>query len=112
MLDIQLLRSDLNEVAGRLATRNYVFPMAEFGILEAERKNLQTHTQELQARRNAASRQIGNAKNRGEDVTAVLAEVASAGEELREVEARLQKIQVALQQLLLNVPNLPHGSVP
>ena len=112
MLDIQLLRSGVDEVARRLATRNYVFPMAEFGILEAERKNFQTHTQELQARRNAASRQIGNAKSRGEDVSAMLGEMASAGEELREAEVRLQKIQVALQQLLLHVPNLPHGSAP
>lgn len=112
MLDIQLLRSDVDEVARRLATRNYVFPMAEFGILEAERKNFQTHTQELQARRNAASRQIGNAKSRGEDVSVILAEMASVGEELREGEARLQKTQVALQQLLLHVPNLPHWSAP
>ncbi|SCX63139.1 serine--tRNA ligase [Nitrosospira sp. Nsp1] len=112
MLDIQLLRTDLAHVARVLATRNYVFPTTEFSALEAERKNLQTHTEELQARRNAASRQIGNAKSRGEDVSGILAEVADLGDELRQAEARLQKTQTGLQQLLLQIPNLPHGSVP
>lgn len=112
MLDIQLLRTDPDQVARRLAMRGYVFPMTEFGMLEAERKDLQTHTQELQARRNAASRQIGNAKSRGEDAGALLAEVANLGDELKEAEHRLQKAQNALQHLLLQIPNLPHDSVP
>ncbi len=83
MLDIQLLRTDLAHVARVLATRNYTFPITEFNALEAERKNLQTYTEELQARRNAASRQIGNAKSRGEDVSSILAEVANLGDELK-----------------------------
>ena len=112
MLDIQLLRTDLAHVARVLATRNYIFPTTEFSALEAERKNLQTYTEELQARRNAASRQIGNAKSRGEDVSSILAEVASLGDELRQAEAQLQKTQAALQQILLQIPNLPHSSVP
>ena len=112
MLDIQLLRTDLAHVASVLATRNYIFPTTEFSALEAERKNLQTYTEELQARRNAASRQIGNAKSRGEDVSSILAEVASIGDELRQAEAQLQKTQAALQQILLQIPNLPHSSVP
>lgn len=112
MLDIQLLRTDLAHVARVLATRNYIFPTTEFSALEAERKTLQTYTEELQARRNAASRQIGNAKNRGEDVSSILAEVASIGDELRQAEAQLQKTQAALQQILLQIPNLPHSSVP
>ena len=112
MLDIQLLRTDLAHVARVLATRNYIFPTTEFSALEAERKNLQTYTEELQARRNAASRQIGNAKSRGEDVSCIFAEVASLGDELRQAEAQLQKAQAALQQILLQIPNLPHSSVP
>jgi seryl-tRNA synthetase len=112
MLDIQLLRTDLAHVARVLATRNYAFPTTEFSALEAERKNLQTYTEELQARRNAASRQIGNAKSRGEDVSSILAEVANLGDELRQAEAQLQKTQVALQHILLQIPNLPHSSVP
>jgi seryl-tRNA synthetase len=112
MLDIQLLRTHLDHIARLLATRGYGFPMSEFGALEAERKNLQTYTQELQARRNAASRQIGNAKSKGEDATSILAEVANLGDELRQAEAQLQHTQVALQHILLQVPNLPHSSVP
>jgi seryl-tRNA synthetase len=112
MLDIQLLRTHLDHIARLLATRGYAFPMAEFGALEAERKNLQTYTQELQARRNAASRQIGNAKSRGEDATSILAEVANLGDELRQAEAQLQHTQTALQHILMQIPNLPHSSVP
>jgi seryl-tRNA synthetase len=112
MLDIQLLRTDLVNVARLLATRGYTFPVTEFNSLEAERKILQTRTQELQARRNDASRQIGNAKGRGEDVTAILAEVANLGDELKQVEAQLEQTQRALQHILLQIPNLPHVSVP
>ncbi|SOD40171.1 serine--tRNA ligase [Nitrosovibrio sp. Nv4] len=112
MLDIQLLRTHPDHVARLLATRNYVFPLTEFGELEAERKNIQTYTEELQARRNAASRQIGNAKSRGEDASSILAEVAQLGDELRQAENQLQQTQTALQHILLQIPNLPHSSVP
>ena len=112
MLDIQLLRSDPGHVARLLATRGYVFPEAEFSALEVERKRLQTSTQEMQARRNAASKQIGNAKARGENVSPLLQEVASLGDELKEAEAQLDRVQDALQHLLLQIPNLPHSSVP
>ena len=112
MLDIQLLRSDPGHVARLLATRGYVFPLAEFSALEVERKHLQTSTQEMQARRNAASKQIGNAKGRGEDISILLQEVANLGDELRQTEVQLDQIQAALQHILLGAPNLPHGSVP
>ncbi|MDQ3185593.1 MAG: serine--tRNA ligase [Pseudomonadota bacterium] len=112
MLDIQLLRTDLAHVARLLATRGHTFPVTEFNALEAQRKTLQTHTQELQARRNAVSRQVGNAKGRGEDITVILAEVANLGDELRQAEVQLEQTQTALQQILLQIPNLPHGSVP
>jgi seryl-tRNA synthetase len=112
MLDVQLLRTHLDHVARLLATRGYAFPMTEFGILDAERKNLQTYTQELQARRNAASRQIGNAKSKGEDAAGILAEVADLGDELRQAETQLHQTQTALQHILLQIPNLPHSSVP
>jgi seryl-tRNA synthetase len=112
MLDIQLLRTDLAHVARHLAARGYTFPVTEFNALEAQRKTLQTHTQDLQARRNAVSRQIGNAKSKGEDVAVILAEVANLGGELRQAEAQLEQTQAALQQMLLQIPNLPHSSVP
>ena len=112
MLDIQLLRSNPQDVAGLLAARRYSFPIREFEALESDRKSLQTHTQELQARRNAVSKQIGNAKSKGEDISRLLADVTNLGEELRLAETRLQRIQAALQDMLMQVPNLPHASVP
>ncbi|ARO86622.1 serine--tRNA ligase [Nitrosospira lacus] len=112
MLDIQVLRTDLENVVSLLAKRGHTFPAAEFNSLEAERKTLQTRTQELQARRNAVSRQIGNAKGRGENVTAILAEVDNLADELKQAEAQLEQIQTALQHILLQIPNLPHTSVP
>ncbi len=112
MLDIQLLRTDLENVAKQLTLRGHVFPVAEFNSLEAERKTIQTRTQELQAQRNAASKQIGYAKSKGEDASAILVKVADLGDELEQAETQLEKIQFRLRQLLLGVPNLPHDSVP
>ena len=112
MLDIQLLRADLRGIAERLAKRGFFLDIAEFESLEAKRKDLQTRTQELQATRNAASKQIGNAKSRGGDITFLMTEVADIGGELTRNEAQLEEIQNELQQLLLQTPNLPHHSVP
>jgi seryl-tRNA synthetase len=112
MLDIQQLRNDLPDVVSKLAIRGFVFDSTAFTALETERKTVQTRTQELQAKRNASSKQIGIAKSKGEDVSAVMAEVAGLGEQLKADEERLTVIQTEMQKLLLNVPNLPHDSVP
>jgi seryl-tRNA synthetase len=112
MLDIQALRNDLAGVAARLATRDFVLESAKFEHLEAERKIVQTRTQELQAKRNSSSKQIGIAKSKGEDVSAIMAEVASLGDELKQAETQLGEVQTALQQMLEELPNLPHESVP
>lgn len=112
MLDIQHLRSNLDEVASQLAKRGYTFPVDTFNTLEAERKTLQTHTEALQAKRNATSKQIGIAKSKGEDASAILAEVAQLGDELKQAAVKLEQTQTALQKILLEVPNLPHESVP
>jgi seryl-tRNA synthetase len=112
MLEIQQLRNDLDNVVARLAARKFVFDTAAFTALEAERKVVQTRTQDLQAKRNNASKQIGIAKSKGEDVAAIMAEVAGLGEQLKADELRLTEIQTELQNFLLNVPNLPHESVP
>jgi seryl-tRNA synthetase len=112
MLDIQMLRTDLAEAAKRLAGRGYILDVAEFTALESDRKQVQIRTQELQAKRNASSKQIGIAKSKGEDVAAIMAEVAGLGGQLEADEERLMIIQDKLQELLLNVPNLPHESVP
>ena len=112
MLDIQALRKDLPAVAARLARRNFVFPIAEFERLEAERKRVQTQTEELQARRNALSKEIGVLKSQKADTTAVMAEGAAIPEALKGLEARLAAVQAELAAILEGVPNLPHESVP
>ena len=112
MLDLQLLRSDLKGVARRLADRGFDLDTAAFEQLEARRKQIQTETQDLQARRNQLSRQVGQAKAKGEDASALMAEVSGQAERLKKLEADLQGVQDELNQFLLNVPNVPHASVP
>jgi seryl-tRNA synthetase len=115
MLDITLLRKDLPSVIGRLEARkkpqNFL-DVAAFTALEAERKAIQTRTEELQAQRNQLSRQIGQRKARGEPVDEVMAQVGALKAELDSSAARLDQIQPEMQTLLLSVPNLPHESVP
>ncbi len=112
MLDIQLLRNDLDGVAKSLASRGFIIDAAAFQALELERKTVQTRTQELQAKRNATSKQIGQAKAKGEDVSPIMAEVANLGDELKAAESNLEDIQAKLQALLLLIPNLPHETTP
>ncbi len=111
MLDIQLLRRDAALVAERLAARGFAFDTARFEALEAERKTIQTRTQEAQAKRNSLSKQIGMLKGKGEDASAVMAEVAGLGDELKQLETRLAELQGELNDFLMGVPNLPHESV-
>jgi seryl-tRNA synthetase len=112
MLDIQLVRNDLDAVAARLATRGVTIPVDTLRALEQQRKNAQVKTQELQARRNATSTQIGAFKRRGEDASTLMEGVTADGEELKKIEAELEATQAKLTELLLGIPNLPHQSVP
>jgi seryl-tRNA synthetase len=112
MLDIQLLRSQIDVVAARLASRGLQLDSAAFQALEDERKQLQTRTQELQARRNALSKQIGMLKGKGEDVAPVMAEVAQLGDELRACEQALPGLLERINDFVARLPNLPHESVP
>lgn len=112
MLDIQELRKDLDTIVVRLKARKFDFPTEEFKKLEAERKSIQTHTESLQAKRNAVSKQIGIAKSKGEDANVILAEISGLGDALKIAEAQLNDVQIKMQTLLLHVPNLPHESVP
>ncbi len=112
MLDIQQLRNDLDQVAARLATRGFTLDTVAFAALEQQRKEVQTRTQELQAKRNATSKQIGIAKSKGEDVAAIMAEVANLGDELKAAEEQLTVIQAQMHDFLQTIPNLPHESVP
>jgi len=112
MLDLQLLRKDLDAVAARLADRGFVLDTVAFRELEAERKTLQTHTEELQARRNALSRQIGALKSKGQDASAVMAEVAGLGDALKAVTEQNDLVQARQNDWLLALPNIAHVSVP
>ncbi len=112
MLDIQILRNDLDSVVIQLKKRGFEFNAEIFTKIENERKAVQTRTQDLQAKRNSASKQIGVAKSKGEDTSAVMADIAGLGDLLKADEKILAELQVALNNILLNVPNLPHNSVP
>jgi seryl-tRNA synthetase len=112
MLDIHLLRKNPDEVAARLATRGFAFDAAAFTAIELQRKQVQSSTEELQARRNALSKQVGMLKSRGEDAGALMAESAALPERLKALEAGLAEVQQRQMDLLLGVPNLPHPSVP
>ncbi|MFZ4876647.1 serine--tRNA ligase [Janthinobacterium sp. Mn2066] len=112
MIDIQLLRKDIATVAARLATRKFQLDVDGFNALEAERKAIQTRTEELQGKRNALSKQIGMLKGKGEDTSAVMAQVAGLGDELKADEAALSVVQAKLSDFIMAVPNLPHESAP
>jgi seryl-tRNA synthetase len=112
MLDIQALRNDLAAVAERLATRGYQLDTVAFEQLEGERKDIQTRTQELQAKRNAVSRQIGIAKAIGDNTSGLMAEVGALGEKLKQLEATLQRVLQNMSAFLADIPNMPHAGVP
>ena len=113
MLDPTLLRAHLADTAERLAaTRGYVLDTAAVEQLEAERKRLAMETQELQSVRNTRSKAIGQAKAKGEDVAALMAEVAGLGDKLKSNEQALADVQSKLAQIALGIPNIPHESVP
>src|SRR3954463_4253564 len=112
MLDIQLIRSDLDSTAQRLATRGVTIDVAAFRMLEEQRKKAQVRTQELQSKRNASSKLIGELKRKGGDTSALMAEMSAVGDELKAIEGDLEAIQEKLTGMLLTVPNLPHASVP
>jgi seryl-tRNA synthetase len=112
MLDIQLLRKDVDAVAARLAARGFTLDTEAFRAMEAERKAVQMRTEELQARRNALSKSIGQLKARGEDTSAVMAEVAGLGDAMKASAELNDVVQARLDGWLQAIPNLPHASVP
>src|SRR5690606_36758866 len=112
MIDIQFLRNDMDGVVAAMRRRNFAFDPAEFQSLEAERKTPQTRTQELQAKRNALSKQIGMLKGNGEDASAVMAEVAGLGDELKASEHKLAELLPRIEAITASMPNPPDASVP
>ena len=112
MLDSKLVRTQLTEIAERLATRGFALDVARFEALESQRKSVQVRTEQLQAERNSRSKSIGQAKARGEDIAPLLADVDRMGNELDDAKRELDGIQAELDHLMLTIPNLPHESVP
>ena len=112
MLDLQLLRNQLDDVTRRLADRPFVLDATRFRALEEERKTLQSDTQALQARRNELAKRIGQAKGKGEDASALMAESKSLNDALVGGEQRLAALQDELRAFVEVIPNLPHASVP
>ena len=116
MIDIQLLRSDLEGTATRLAQRGFVLDTGAFQSLEHQRKAIQTETQDLQAKRNQLSKQIGQAKAKGEEgahlIPQLTAQVTAQADRLKALEKELADIQTQLGEFLMVIPNVPHASVP
>ncbi len=112
MLDQKLVRNELAFVAERQKVRNLEIDQQQFESLELKRRDVQKRSEELQAKRNASSKAIGQAKAKGEDAQPILDEVASLGDELKKAEAELSEVQQSLSALLLNMPNIVDESVP
>ena len=114
MIDIQLLRNDIDTVARRLATRGFELDVFQFGELEDQRKKIQTRTEFFQSQRNALSRQIGQAKAKKDQklVDQMMAEVAEFGGKLKQMEAENDVLQAKQREFVSLIPNLPHASVP
>jgi len=112
MLDPRSVRQNLDEIAAALGRRGVQIDVAGLRSLEERRKVLQVHTQELQNLRNQRAKAVGQAKARGEDIEPLLREVASVGDQLKEAEAQLAAVQDQLNDILMNLPNIPHFSVP
>ncbi len=112
MLDPKFLRNDLEGAAQQLARRGFTLDTKKLQVLEDQRKDIQTLTQELQAERNGHSRNIGKAKANGEDIAPLLKEVEGLGEQLKNKENELAVLQNELNDVLMGIPNIPHESVP
>jgi seryl-tRNA synthetase len=114
MIDIQLLRSDIDAVARRLSTRGYALDATGFRALEEARKRIQTTTEQLQAQRNALSKQVGQAKAKKDEAQAasLMAQAAQIGEKLKALEGENESVQAKLREFVSLIPNLPHESVP
>ena len=112
MLDPKLVRQNPQEIAEKLLKKGYRLDVAQLNELEAQRKQIQVETEQLQSERNLRSKNIGKAKAAGEDITPLLAEVNQMGGQLEQAKTNLQEVQEKLEAILMDVPNLPDDSVP
>ncbi len=112
MLDPQKIRKNIEDIKLLLSKRGFEFNLEEFADLEAQRKDIQVKTQELQSTRNRLSKEIGILKKQGESTDEILKEVSSIGDTLKNSELKLNTIQDKLDTILQGIPNIPHESVP
>src|SRR5690348_13250829 len=114
MIDIQLLRTEIDAVASRLATRGYTLDVRAFKTLEERRRQIQTATEQLQSQRNVLARQVGEAKAKKDEAQAAasMRQGAELGEKLKQMEADNAAVQENLREFVSLIPNLPHASVP
>ncbi len=112
MLDINLLRTNIDEIAAAIATKGMQIDIIHFNALESRRKSLQMQLEALQAKRNSMSKQIGIAKSKGEDIVQIMQDVSQIGEELSLTQNEFSSIADELNQMLYIIPNIPHESVP
>ena len=114
MIDVQLLRTEIDAVAKRLATRGYALDISGFRTLEEKRRQIQTATEQLQSQRNALAKQVGQAKAKKDEAQAatLMREGAALGEKLTHMEAENAAVQEKAREFVSLIPNLPHASVP
>lgn len=112
MLDPKRLRSDLADVAKQLARRGFTLDTARIEALEAQRREIQVKTEDLQAERNRRSKEIGKAKAQGQDIQPLLDEVAGLGDQLEAAKTELDQLQAELNDILMAIPNIPNADIP
>ena len=112
MLDPKLIRNQLADTAAQLQRRGFTLDVENIERLETQRKDIQVHTEKLQAERNSSSKSIGKAKAAGEDIQPLLDQVAGLGEQLNAARQELEAVQNQLEDILMGIPNIPHESVP
>ena len=112
MLDQKLLRNNLQEVADKLAKKGFKLDVVKLNSLEESRKQLQIDTENLQSERNSKSKEIGKLKAQGQDTTGIMAEVSAFGTQLDDKKAQLKQVQDHLNTMFMEMPNIPHDSVP
>ena len=114
MIDINLLRNDIDAVAKRLAARGYVLDTGAFSALESRRKEIQSKTEQLQAHRNALAKQVGQAKQKKDETGAhlLMTQGTQIGKDLESLEVENKEAQAKLRELVSLIPNIPHASVP
>lgn len=112
MIDLNVLRDNTDQVKKSLKNRGFELDVDFFHQLEQQRKDIQIKTQDIQQERNSLSKQIGILKAKGEDTEKIMQQVASISSRTKDYEIQLQDIQQQLNDFLLNIPNLPHKSVP